>query len=60
MNDWISVNDRLPDEGVEILYYFEITGVSVGMFERPNIFYGRSGFLTGDVTHWMPLPEPPK
>lgn len=23
-------------------------------------FYGRGGYLTGDVTHWMPFPADPK
>lgn len=60
---WISVEDRLPEEGISVLYYFGCVGVHKGKYKkngRSNIFYGNSGFLTDDVTHWMPLPEPPK
>ena len=57
---WVSVDDRLPEDGVLILYYFEITGISVGKYDsETNTFYGKLGFLCGDVTHWQPLPKPP-
>ena len=67
--DWIDVKDRLPEEGQEVIYYFEYTGISIGIFKRQyirefdhtfNCFSGSRGFLCDDVTHWMPLPEPPK
>ena len=66
--DWIKIEDKIPDEGQKVIYYFEHTGISIGKFTKDkdnigfpfgNIFYGKSGFLTDDVTHWMPLPEPP-
>ena len=68
---WISVEDRLPEEGQRVIYYFKITGIDIGRFTRKpfddlpddcqgNCFYGSDGWLTDDVTHWMPLPEKPK
>ena len=67
--DWIKVDDRLPEVGQKVIYYFEHTGISIGKFMKAennedcqygNIFYGKSGWLTDDVTHWMPVPEKPK
>ena len=60
MSKWISVKDRLPEK---IGYYIccldngtikvckWIYGIRNGMWDNPN-------WTT--VTHWMPLPEPPK
>ena len=65
---WIRVEDRLPEEGRKVIYYFGCVGIHIGKFMKDkdniglpygNIFYGKSGFLTDDVTHWMYLPEPP-
>lgn len=60
MSNWISVEDRLPEKEIYILYYFDVTGVGLGKFDGLNTFYSCMGWLTGDVTHWQPLPEPPK
>lgn len=50
---WIPVEERLPDVGIEVLIYSEDDGVCVD-------YYGGDSFGYYDVTHWMPLPEPPK
>lgn len=57
--EWISVKQRMPDEGQSVLYYFDVVGVHSGKYGGDDVFYGASGFLTGDVTHWMPLPAAP-
>lgn len=59
MNEWISVKDRLPKEGVKVLAcykgaYLEICKCSEG------VWVNRFGSDYTGVTHWMPLPEPPK
>ena len=64
MSDWIVMNKRSPIDGQPVIYYFEFCGVNRGHFAAPDTFYGRKGFLGGDVTHWMPdegqeLPAPP-
>lgn len=63
MSEWISVKDRLPEEFVSILVYMPDEA------PMPTV---REGYLTEcgfmvpallqhiPVTHWRPLPEPPK
>ena len=68
MSKWISVEDRFPEEGQRVIYYFERTGIDIGKYWQGkknydkgiNYFGGNRGFLGGDVTHWMPLPDSPK
>jgi hypothetical protein len=68
MSEWISVKDRLPKDGQRVLYYFHYVGVHAGNYAREldddgymhDVFYGKDGFLSDDVTHWMPFPDPPK
>ena len=59
---WISVTERLPESGKEgVLIALRWGEVDIGWCED-----GRwsSEFVNeyeeGEVTHWMPLPEPPK
>ena len=53
VQEWISVEDRLPDIGIEVLVYSEDDGICVDYYDGDSFGYY-------DVTHWMPLPEPPK
>ncbi len=73
---WIKIKDKLPNEGQKVWYYFEYTGVDLGWYTQTkfpeevvrkkhiygNQFYNDGGFLTDDVSHWMPLeiPDPPE
>ena len=61
---WISVNDRLPEEDGYYLcciksslfpdrVYIDILECAKSSFEEGHIY-------TDTITHWMPLPEPPK
>ena len=53
VQEWISVKDRLPDVGKLVLIYSEINGVCMDYHDGATFgYYG--------VTHWMPLPNPPK
>lgn len=71
---WISVKDHLPDEGQTVIIYHVHLGPNYNFFIyyppgtmgniKPFFRYkGSMGFLTieeDNITHWMPLPEPPK
>jgi hypothetical protein len=69
---WISVKDRLPDNNQEILVYSNTLEAKEVRKLTPYACYYYDGFMSyGDnlsqqwlstitITHWMPLPEPPK
>jgi hypothetical protein len=59
---WISVDDRLPELDARVLYAFNgytWQGSYRGLNDGLPCFAGPHGFISGDATHWMPLPEPP-
>ena len=64
---WIPVTERLPELHEEVLVCTEEYGETVLGFAMVAVFEGtgwleaweRKTYLTA-VTHWMPLPEPPK
>jgi hypothetical protein len=52
---WISINDRLPDKSYRYLV-FRKGGYDLVYYDADfKEFYKGQG-----ITHWMPLPEPPK
>ena len=56
---WIPVTERLPERDVKVLT-FGVYGFSVNYRDR---FSGKWRGVNGRsqwITHWMPLPEPPK
>ena len=58
---WISVKDRLPDNCVEVLVYDTDCGIVIGWYDKKDgIFVAEFMNELDAVTHWMPLPEPPK
>ena len=56
---WVSVEDRLPEEKRRFIVRCERVGTSVGWILWGN-WMTDIGPDAGNVTHWMPLPEPPK
>ena len=54
---WIPVTERLPEENTAVLAYRK-SGFNVE--SRGHKYWDNDGFSTWSVTHWMPLPEPPK
>ena len=59
---WISVKDRLPEEFTNVLVC-DVHDDYVGKWEyKRNGIWDNEGFsfYSSDITHWMPLPQPPK
>jgi hypothetical protein len=66
---WISVKERLPEDGIEVLFYSSKTQMNccfVGYRAQENEYLDPegNGLILREIekyyTHWMPLPEPPK
>ena len=64
VQDWVSVKERLPQEKVDCIVHYKHAYCdnddywAIGM-----CFYDGEKFRVDPaykVTHWMPLPEPPK
>lgn len=57
---WISVEDRLPEEGQSVLVHYVDGWMPVAHLLNGKWYQsgGETSWLS--VTHWMPLPEPPK
>ncbi len=68
MTEWISVDDRLPNECEVLVFGSPTCGTHdddpAVMEARYNIkenYFEFGEYDCGiDVTHWMPLPEPPE
>ncbi|OJT01195.1 DUF551 domain-containing protein [Marinobacter nauticus] len=56
---WVSCSERLPEQ----LNQEYLVRVDSQIHSRPRMFvteYNEYGFDRSKVTHWMPLPQPPK
>lgn len=60
-SEWILVEERLPEP------HHHVIGWQPGFARTAEVWIGSSGQWiggdfepAGDITHWMPLPEPPK
>lgn len=59
MSEWINVDDRMPGILVPVLAYSNSATCHINYRRRDCV--GNSVWAeVYDVTHWMPLPEPPK
>lgn len=52
MAEWIPVKERLPDKGQYVLAY--------SADDDYMTVEARHNFDAFQITHWMPLPEPPE
>lgn len=60
VNRWIPVSDRLPKVGMRVIVCRDEGKVEQGIFLGASGFWKVFGANTKKVTHWQPLPEPPK
>lgn len=57
VQEWISVEERLPERNGRYLTHCSVKGQSLVC----GLYYCKAGGFNGaNVTHWMPMPEPPK
>lgn len=71
---WISVEERLPNELVEVMVYPEWNEIPVQAYLKNGVWKGsvettemmKDGYVNDrefigiKITHWMPLPTPPE
>lgn len=57
---WIPVEERLPEPTENPVLVHDYSGVSVAWHSQAMGWVYKTGFACVDVTHWMPLPQPPK
>lgn len=55
--DWIRVEDRLPEPGVDVLAAYRDRHINMGTAGDDWL---EEDIEDGYITHWMPLPEPPR
>jgi len=55
MMGWISTKDRLPEVGVRVLASYTNQYVTINQMHIQD-----DASFVRNITHWMPLPEPPK
>ena len=63
MSEWISVREQMPEEGVDVLVYGDLCYGDCYNAKGIEVDYVKHGTFVAfdeDVTHWMPLPEPPE
>ena len=61
MPRWIPVTERLPEKYHQVLVY-GLNGMQIDYYAGEKSIGGRPLFMISEakVTHWQPLPEPPK
>lgn len=60
---WISVEERLPEENGSYLVVGKTKTAYTSHFYKKRIIHGKvfsAHFSNKYITHWMPLPEPPR
>lgn len=64
--NWIQCSERLPEDGERVLFTENASTIYLGQHIKsvPQwngdglFFHGDTGYR--NITHWMPLPEPPE
>lgn len=62
MSEWISVSEKLPEKLDEYIVMIKGAKVPTALWYNPNgeLWKTEELGIKYPVTHWMPLPEPPK
>ena len=63
-NEWISVEDRLPEGHVQVLMWSAKWNIAeAGSYWKQNFWVHNEigdGYIAEDITYWMTLPAPPE
>jgi hypothetical protein len=58
---WIPVTERLPDDGQSVIVFWsKYREVGEAVFGKDDGWFSTDRGGCYEVTHWMPLPEPPE
>ncbi len=68
MTPWHKVEDELPEEGVEVLgaakwqgEWYIVAVLYTGSSDKRYMFDNpHDAGMYPEISHWMPMPEPPK
>lgn len=58
--NWISVTERLPPDNTQVLAWSWYHSLALYRSEDATHEDRFRGWTTANVTHWMPLPDPPE
>lgn len=62
--EWIPITDKMPEENQWAFFYFGLQKPMVGIYKTNTFLCIEDGEFwsvkNDEITHWMPLPEPPK
>jgi hypothetical protein len=60
-NGWISVEERLPQDHLNVIVHTTDCETTIAWYSLSNECWMQGcNFYEYNVTHWQPLPEPPK
>jgi len=59
MSNWVRVTDHLPESYIRVIVTDGVD-VNADHLTTENVWAEWPIFNRTDVTHWMPLPEPPQ
>ena len=60
-SEWIPVSERLPDDGQSVIVFWrKYKEVGEAVFGKEEGWFSTDRDGCHDVSHWMPMPEPPE
>lgn len=61
MAEWISVKDRLPEDGKYVLVWEpNLNAIDFSRYDKASDYWIDHEYNAMFPSHWMPLPPPPK
>ena len=59
--EWVNIARKSYPENNKFVLLWDGLEVGIGFHNYGRFYtYGEDGIIEVDITHWMPLPEPPK